>query len=95
MFCPACNSPISATDARCIQCRTLLIESSEKKSAEFTKSAHWVDSRIYYGIGGFLGFLVALAFFFTEPDQLPTACAIGAGAGGLIGKFVARKKWLS
>lgn len=93
MFCPTCNSPISATDARCLNCRALLIESAVAKSSEFKKSALWVDNRIYYGVGALLGFIVALAFFFDEPDRLPTACTIGAGVGGLFGKYVARKKW--
>lgn len=93
MYCPACSSPILATDARCINCKKLLIESSEKKSEEFKKAAGFVDTKIYYGVGAFTGFLIALVFFYPEQDLLIKACPIGAVIGGLFGKYVAKKKW--
>ena len=93
MYCPVCSSQILATDARCLNRRTLLIESSEKKSEAFKKSAGRVDGRIYFGVGAFLGFMVALAFFHSEEEMLPTASSIGAVIGGLIGKYIARRKW--
>lgn len=95
MYCPSCNSSILPTDARCLNCRAVLIESSEKKSSEFIKGAHFVDSRIYYWVGGIAGFLIALGLFFDEHDRLLTAIPICVGIGGLLGKFIARKKWLS
>ena len=52
-----------------------------------------VDGRIYFGVGASLGFMVALAFFQSEEEMLPTACSIGAVIGGLIGKYIARRKW--
>jgi len=93
MYCPACNSPILATDARCINCRKLLIESSEKRSEEFQKAAGLVDTKIYYGVGAFVGLLIALAFFYPDRDLMAKASPIGAVIGGLIGKHVAKQKW--
>lgn len=93
MYCPACSSPILATDARCINCRKLLIESSEKKSEEFKKVAGLVDTKIYYGVGAFVGFLIALAFFYPDQSLMTKASLIGAVIGGLIGKHIAKQKW--
>jgi DNA-directed RNA polymerase subunit N (RpoN/RPB10) len=93
MSCPSCGSLISATDVRCINCGTVLIEQSQKKTEEFKNAAHWVDNRIYYGVGSFIGFLFALLFFYQDNDLLPKACLAGSIVGGLIGKFVAKQKW--
>ncbi|TFW72961.1 hypothetical protein C3Y98_00960 [Methylotenera oryzisoli] len=93
MYCPACSSPILATDARCINCNKLLIESSEKKSEEFKKAAEFVDNKIYYGVGAFIGFLITLAFFYPDQELMTKASPIGAVVGGLIGRYFAKQQW--
>jgi hypothetical protein len=100
MFCPTCNTQNLATDVRCLQCRALLIETTEKRSDAYIKSNRYMDNKIYSGVGALIGFGfvgLSLKFFLSNVNmddaQISSAAAVGAVVGGLFGRYIAHKKW--
>jgi hypothetical protein len=100
MFCPTCNAQNLATDVRCLQCRALLIETTEKRSDAYIRSNRDMDNRIYSGVGALIGFGfvgLSLKFFLSNvnmnDEQIYSAAAIGAAVGGMLGRYISHKKW--
>lgn len=99
MTCPTCNHLNPATVARCLNCGTTLIYEAVGHSAEYTKAAHSVDSKMHAGLGGIAGFFVVavlLKFIFTAhwlSDQQVYLWSVGgAVVGSIIGRLVLRLK---
>jgi len=97
--CPVCNHLNSATDVRCFQCRTTLIQEAVGHSDSYRKTTGELDSRMYSGVGAFFGFcLVAVLLKFILPGvnlgdgDIYTISAVGAGIGGLIGRALLRAR---
>lgn len=98
MQCPTCYYLNTATDVRCLQCRTTLIHEALGHSEGYRKATNDLDSRVYGGIGAFFGLALVATILMTLTPQWLTnrglyiAALIGAFAGGLIGRLVLRGK---
>ena len=93
MSCPTCNRPCSATDVRCLHCGTTLIYEADGHSKEFKQAANAIDSKMYAGIGGLVGFFFAvflLKFVFTSHWLSDKEIYAAALVTGVVGSVVAR-----
>ncbi len=97
MYCSTCNTQNLATSVRCIQCGTTLIHEAVGHSDAFRKGALMIDTRMYSGIGAFLGLILAALLISTVFEYqygsgkfVFPICVI---AGSLVGRFIAWSKW--
>ena len=94
MHCPTCQTVNTATDVRCFQCRTLLIETAEERSDAFKAASNYIDASLYRRIGGGVGLAIAYLFFHNQDQWLYWALGVGFISGNVIGNYLASRSSL-
>ena len=87
MLCPSCNTLNSATSVRCLQCRTLLIDTAVERSPLARQAQNDGDRRVYILAGSVVGLAVGGLIF-----QSGLAAVFFPGVGSLLGRWIAKRE---
>ncbi len=96
MECPSCRYANDAMAARCAQCNTTLSHDAGH-SPRYRNAVAQINTRMYVGVGGFVGFVILGVAAVMLPDgageeHLKMFAAIGGIIGALLGRYIAWKE---